>query len=283
MADAHAENELHKQNESSSNTTDILRFLSIQNERGKAKIKWLGELSHLKEFITGKLKLQGTWSFVSGNGGFHVFKASLVTLSFYPGTKTFNVQGTKQEEIKKLVTSLYEENIDNNCELSEVSTSLRHSEQCIADLDDDPQVSSTHEGDTNDSESDSEDESDVDNPISCKGCKENLGLIKDLCQRMTKLESKARNSDSHQDLLNKIQILEQQRDSLLITIELLTNRPANAPSFPYPEHSFGFSGFPTGQFGSTNKASYQASQFTPPSPLFKSITTTFQWKRQASI
>lgn len=269
MADAHAENELLKENESSSNSTDLLKFLSIQNERGKAKIKWLGDLSHLKEFIAGKLKLQGTWSFVSGNGGFHVFKASLVTLSFYPGTKTFNVQGTKQEEIKKLIASLHEENIDNNGELSEVSSSLRL-EQDIADLDDDPEVN-YHERDTIDSESISEDESDFDNSTSCKDCKENLGLIKDLSQRVTNLESKAGNSDSHQDLLNKIQLLEQQRDSLLITIELLTNRPANAPSFPHsfphPEHSFGFPGFPTGQVDSTNKPSFPASQFTPPSPL----------------
>ena len=37
----------------------------------------------------------------SNTRGFHVFKADLVTLSFYPGTQTLNIQGSKQEVVRK--------------------------------------------------------------------------------------------------------------------------------------------------------------------------------------
>ena len=33
------------------------------------------------------------------NGGFHTLKAEGISISFYPGTKTLNVQGSKSEII----------------------------------------------------------------------------------------------------------------------------------------------------------------------------------------
>ena len=70
-------------------------------ERNKTKYKWKGNLDQLKSFVTGVLKLSGVWSCTINNGGFHVFKADLVTLSFYPGTQTLNIQGSKQEVVRK--------------------------------------------------------------------------------------------------------------------------------------------------------------------------------------
>ena len=43
---------------------------------------------------------------MSKSGGFLVLKANGVTLSFYPKTKTLNVQGAKQEEVRKKLFSL---------------------------------------------------------------------------------------------------------------------------------------------------------------------------------
>ena len=50
--------------------------------------------------------MSGQWSSVSKSGGFLVLKANGVTLSFYPKTKILNVQGTKQEEVRKKLFSL---------------------------------------------------------------------------------------------------------------------------------------------------------------------------------
>ena len=61
--------------------------------------------------------MSGQWSSVSKSGGFLVLKANGVTLSFYPKTKTLNVQGAKQEEVRKKLFSLLSRgnlNIDAN-------------------------------------------------------------------------------------------------------------------------------------------------------------------------
>ena len=76
-------------------------LLSAVYERNKTKYKWKGNLDQLKSFVAGVLKLSGVWSYTTNNGGFHVFKADLVTLSFYPGTQTLNIQGSKQKVVRK--------------------------------------------------------------------------------------------------------------------------------------------------------------------------------------
>ena len=56
---------------------------------------------------------------MSKSGGL-VLKANGVTLSFYPKTKTLNVQGAKQEEVRKKLFSLLSQgnlNIDANEEV----------------------------------------------------------------------------------------------------------------------------------------------------------------------
>ena len=53
-----------------------------------------------------RLKLTGKWSFTSNNGGFHFLKSECVTLSFYPSTKTSNVQGMKEKEMRDKILSL---------------------------------------------------------------------------------------------------------------------------------------------------------------------------------
>ena len=65
---------------------------SMDSNNFKSKIKWLGDVEELKSFIDKQPKLTGSWSFVSNNGGSHLFKAASVSLSFYPGTRTLNVQ-----------------------------------------------------------------------------------------------------------------------------------------------------------------------------------------------
>jgi len=45
-------------------------------------------------------KITGKWSRTDNNGGFHTIKAEGASISFYPGTKTLNIQGAKMEIVR---------------------------------------------------------------------------------------------------------------------------------------------------------------------------------------
>ena len=57
------------------------------------------DFEELKLFVDGYLKITGTWSYTTNNGGFHTMKAEGTSISFYPETRTLNVQGSKSEII----------------------------------------------------------------------------------------------------------------------------------------------------------------------------------------
>ena len=76
-------------------------YLSAIKAGHKVKFKWLGEFEELKVFVSTDLKISGIWSYTTNNGGFHTLKAEGISISFYPGTKTLNVQGSKSEIIAK--------------------------------------------------------------------------------------------------------------------------------------------------------------------------------------
>ena len=91
--------------------------LSIEEDKNSRKFKWQSGFNELKSLVNHELSLSGQWSSVSNSGGFLVLKANGVTLSFYPKTKTLNVQGAKQEEVRKKLFSLLSRgnlNIDAN-------------------------------------------------------------------------------------------------------------------------------------------------------------------------
>ena len=71
--------------------------MSITKIGHRSKFKWLGDFEELKLFVDGYLKITGTWSYTTNNGGFHTMKAEGASISFYPGTKTLNVQGSKSQ------------------------------------------------------------------------------------------------------------------------------------------------------------------------------------------
>ena len=105
------ENSIDKAIESNNEDENTCDFpLMIEREDHKRKIKWMGDLESLKSFVDCKLNLLGSWSYTRTNGGFYVFKASAVTLCFYPGTKTLNVQGAKQETVRKSICAVTEAN-----------------------------------------------------------------------------------------------------------------------------------------------------------------------------
>lgn len=89
---------------SDSQPCERYKYLSVTKTGYKTNLKSLGEFGELKLSINADLKVSGTWSFTTNNGCFHTLKANGVSISFYPGTKTLTVQGSKSEIInKKLV------------------------------------------------------------------------------------------------------------------------------------------------------------------------------------
>ena len=73
--------------------------LLIETVNHRTKIKWQGDVTSLQLFVVNILNLEGSWSFTSNNGGFHVFKSESSTICFYPGTKTR--KGSKKAQNKK--------------------------------------------------------------------------------------------------------------------------------------------------------------------------------------
>lgn len=200
--------------------------LLIEKGNHKTKIKWLGDLDSLKSFVECKLNLTGSWSYTPTNGGFHVFKASVVTLCFYPGTKTLAVQGAKHEIVRKSICAFYsmemaekssdhvldEDTQDGHLETTNNNNAAEISNECIEV--NDPETSA------------------VNNNQSCSGCEQNTKLISELWMKTTALENKFKccNPNKRDDndcpscekLRSKVEHLEAERENLLAAIQLLT-------------------------------------------------------------
>ena len=210
--------------------------LLIEKVNHRTKIKWQGDLTSLQHFVGNILNLEGSWSFTSNNGGFHVFKSESLTICFYPGTKTLNVQGAKQEVVRELILKFaksgnnsnptehvvsengghFGNEIDNNIEANVELTD----ESCLINTPDQPQIFA-HEP--------------------CSRCQNNSRSIAELWQKFSAFESnvvgkKASNVDciTCQHHARRIKDLEEERDSLLAVIKLLgqdiqTSNPNNHP------------------------------------------------------
>ena len=87
-------------------------YLLVTKTGHRFKFKWLGEFEELKLFVNADLKISGTWSYTTNNGGFHTLKAEGISISFYPGTKTLNVQGSKSEIITKKLLDIANANAE---------------------------------------------------------------------------------------------------------------------------------------------------------------------------
>jgi len=88
------------------NGHDFSSLLKCSEESGKIKFKWLGSCAELENFIDSYLKLSGKWSFDTNNGGYHLFKSSAASNSFYPKTTTLYIQGPKQVELTSKLQEL---------------------------------------------------------------------------------------------------------------------------------------------------------------------------------
>ena len=213
--------------ESQANT--VVFPLMREEYRGKTKIKWLGDFEALKSFAFGYLKLDGEWSFTSNNGGFHVLKSESVTLSFYPNTKTLNVQGMLQSEVKERIISFIPQPTTDEVSFEQASENgedgaeaeLESEDRAVDSVEDDSDNIAIQANDSNVL---------VDVPPNstykqcCLNCKHNTAAIADLSKEFVILKAKVADNNmapSYQDLLDKIKVLEEERDSLLTALRLL--------------------------------------------------------------
>ena len=113
-----------------------LKLSQVKNGH-KIQFKWLGDLFELKSFIAEELKVLRKWTHTDNNGGFDTLKSDGVSISFYPGTKTLNVQRAKMEIIRKKLLDLsktsnisdsYESLEDSSLEVDEQRENYHQSE-----------------------------------------------------------------------------------------------------------------------------------------------------------
>ena len=125
---------------------------------------------------------------MSKSGGFLVLKANGVTLSFYPKTKTLNVRGAKQEEVRKKLFSLLSRgnlNIDANEQvLNEQHVGQEQTDDHDEDVDVLPNDRDNKVIQQNDDEHAYHEEQTFHH---CPRCKENADAINELKQELVKL------------------------------------------------------------------------------------------------
>ena len=177
----------------------------------------VGSFELLRTFALDHLKLMGSWSFTSNNGGFHFLKSECVTLSFYPNTKTLNVQGMKEKEMRDKILSLAPEEtgefvplVDDN--VNQDGGDVEGNEY---DYEEEDVISQGEQGST------------ATLPVTemhcC--CDKNSAAIHELSRKFDALEAKMQLrpqlSPSYEELLAKVKTLEDERDSLLTALRLL--------------------------------------------------------------
>ena len=210
-----------------------LKLSQVKNGH-KIQFKWLGDLFELKSFIAEELKVSGKWTHTDNNGGFDTLKSDGLSISFYPGTKTLNVQGAKMEIIRKKLLDLsntsnisdsYESLEDSSLEVDEQRENYHQSEIKPSAEGDEAEHGHCHR-------KYSSDHGKVDVatstfPPSPQVCPCRIEVNK-MAAQMQELRLKVDNlamasEPSYQELKQRIKVLENERDSLLTALRLLNN------------------------------------------------------------
>ena len=169
--------------------------LSVEKDKISRKFKWQSGFNELKSFVNDELSLSRQWSSVSQSGGFLVLKANGVTLSFYHKTKTLNVQGAKQEEVRtKLFSLLSRGNL--NIDANEQVLKEQHVGQGQTDdehVDDLPKTPNDGDNEAIQQNHDEHVYHEEQAFYQCPGCKENADAINELKQEFVKLNEQLKN------------------------------------------------------------------------------------------
>ena len=215
------------------------QHLSITKYGNKTQFKWTGNLELLKTFIEEDLKITRRWSRTDNNGGFHTIKAEGASISFYPGTKTLNVQGTKMEIVRKKLFDMKNatdgevlaNHADETVELDSDDNEDEHERgQAVSTT---PTVQENVSGASSLPNENGEEPESPPHRHVCP-C---LIELKKMADQMTELQTKVDSlsaplQPSYQELKSQIKLLEEERESLLTAIRLLTNesKPMSTPA-----------------------------------------------------
>ena len=210
-----------------------LKLSQVKNGH-KIQFKWLGDLFELKSFIAEELKVSGKWTHTDNNGGFDTLKSDGLSISFYSGTKTLNVQGAKMEIIRKKLLDLsntsnisdsYESREDSPLEVDEQRENYHQSEIKSSAEEDEAKHGHCHRKYLSD-------HGKVDVamntfPPSPQVCPCRIEVNK-MAAQMQELRLRVDNlamasEPSYQELKQRIKMLENERDSLLTALRLLNN------------------------------------------------------------
>ena len=118
-----------------------------------------------------------------------MFKANGATISFYPNTKTLNVQGTKQEEVRMKLFSLLprgNSNIDAN---NEQALKEQHVGQELRDDEDEDDLPNDEDKEFIQQNHNEHVYHDKQAFPHCPGCKENADAINELKQELSSTNS----------------------------------------------------------------------------------------------
>ena len=198
--------------------------LSIEEDKNGRKFKWQSGFNELKSFVNDELSLSGQWSSVSKSGGFFVLKGNGVTLSFYPKTKTLNVQGAKQEEVRKKLFSLLSRG-NLNIDANEQVLNEKHVGQEQTDDEDVDVLPNSGDNEVIQQNHDEPAYHEEQAFHHCPGCKENADAINGLKKEFVKLNEQLKTrvfTPSYDELLLRIKTLEEERDSLVTALRILS-------------------------------------------------------------
>ena len=198
--------------------------LSVEEDKNSRRFKWQSGFNELKSFVNEELSLSGQWSSVSKSSGFLVLNANGVTLSFYPNTKTLNVQGAKQEEARKKLFSLLSRGNLNIYAKEQVLNEQHVGQEQTDDEDVDvlPNVGDNEVIQQNHDEPAYHEKQAFHH---CPGCKENADAINGPKQEFVKLNEQLKTrvlTPSYDELLLRIKTLEEERDSLVTALRILS-------------------------------------------------------------
>lgn len=171
----------------------------------------------------------GRLTHMENNEGFHRVKFEGLSISFYPGTKTPSIQGAKMEILRKMLM-----NLSNTNNISDSSESFDQEEQEeehrlikveTPEMEDEAEHCHDHGALMLDHVEVHADISKFPPPPQVYSC---INEVKKMAAQMQELMSKVNNltmasESSHQELKQRIKLLEDERDSLLTPLRLHNN------------------------------------------------------------
>ena len=197
--------------------------LSIEEDKNSRKFKWQSGFNELKSFVNDELSFSGPWFSVS-NSGFLVLKANGVTLSFYPKTKMLNVQGAKQEEVRKKLFSLLPRG-NLNIDANEQVLNEQHVGQEQTDDEDVDVLSNDGDNEVVQQNHDEPTYHEEQAFHHCPGCKENADAINELKQEFVQHNEQLKSRDfipSYDELLFRMKTLKEERVKLVTALRILS-------------------------------------------------------------